>query len=67
MATLRLLLKDWTDIAASDRGAVTASLVDDVEVIETGASPLVTVEVRDRYAVTDPAHPKRFLRLQVTQ
>jgi hypothetical protein len=32
---------------------------------DTGATR--TVEVRDDYLVSDPAHPKRFMRLQVTR
>ena len=32
---------------------------------ETGTGATRTVEVRDIYPTTDPAHPIRFLRLQV--
>lgn len=39
------------------------ALVAGVNVAETGAGPLRTVEVRDLYLITDPAHPRRFLRL----
>ena len=34
-----------------------------VGVEETGAAALRTVEVRDLFLTTDPAHPRRFLRL----
>ena len=39
------------------------ALLGGVTVTETGAGPLLTVEVRDLYPIGDPAHPQRFLRL----
>lgn len=56
----------WTDLAQSVNGATTTALLGDVAVAESGADPYRTVEVRDRYLTTDPAHPRRFLRVQVT-
>ncbi len=56
-------LSTWTDLARSTAGAAMVALVGGVTVTETGAGPLLTVEVRDLYPIGDPAHPKRFLRL----
>jgi hypothetical protein len=55
----------WSDIASSDLGHATTALVPGVEVTETPAGPVVMVKVRDLQDVTDPAHPKRYLRIQV--
>jgi len=60
-------LATWIDLASSINGAAMTALVAGVTVNETGPGPLRSVEVRDLYAVGDPAHPKRFLRLQSTQ
>jgi hypothetical protein len=57
----------WTDIAASDRGAPTIALVAGVEVIESGAGPILTVEVRDAQLITDLTKPRRFLRVQLSR
>ncbi len=56
-------LSTWTDLARSTAGAAMVALVGGVTVTETGAGPLLTVEVRDLYPIGDPAHPQRFLRL----
>jgi autotransporter-associated beta strand protein len=55
----------WTDLARSTNGAPFTPLVAGVTINETGAGTTRTVEVRDLYLTTDPAHPKRFLRLSV--
>ena len=57
-------LSNWTDLARSTGGAAMVALVAGVTVNETGSGALRTVEVRDLYLTTDPAHPRRFLRLQ---
>lgn len=55
----------WTDLARSTAGNAFGALVGGVTVTEIGASSVRTVEVRDLYLVNDPAHPRRFLKLQV--
>ncbi len=57
----------WTDLARSSSGGAFAPLLGGVDVAETGAGATRTVEVRDLYLTTDPGHPRRFLRLQVTE
>ena len=56
-------LATWTDLARSTAGATMVPLVAGANVAETGAGALRTVEVRDLFLTTDPAHPRRFLRL----
>ena len=56
----------WTDLARSAGGAAFASLVAGVVVNESGAGTLRTVEVRDVFLMADPVHPRRFLRLRVS-
>jgi hypothetical protein len=36
-----------------------------VTVTESGSGATLTVEVRDLYQISDPAHPQRFFRLHV--
>ena len=55
----------WTDLARSNGGAAFAPLVAGV-VITEGSGTIRSVEVRDAYVITDPAHPRRFLRLRVS-
>ena len=57
-------LTTWTDLARSTAGATMLPLVGGVNAAETGTGALRTVEVRDLFLTTDPAHPRRFLRLQ---
>jgi autotransporter-associated beta strand protein len=57
----------WTDLAASAGGAATNPIVAGVTVSETGAGATRSVEVRDLYLTSDPLHPKRFLRVEVTR
>jgi uncharacterized delta-60 repeat protein len=56
-------LSTWTDLARSMGGAAMVPLVTGVSVAEIGIGRVRTVEVRDLYLTTDPAHPRRFLRL----
>ena len=55
----------WTDLARSNGGAAFAPLVAGVAITE-GSGTIRSAEVRDAYAITDPAHPRRFLRLRVS-
>ncbi len=57
----------WTDLARSTAGGAFTALLGGVTVTETGAGATRTVEVRDLYLRTDPAHPRRFLRVEVTR
>lgn len=56
----------WTDLASSTGGAPFAALVSGVGVAESGSGDTVQVEVAD-YVAADAEHPRRFLRLSVTQ
>lgn len=55
----------WTDLARSTDGAAFAPLAPGVAATESGADATRAVEVRDAYMLNDPAHPRRFLRLQI--
>ena len=57
----------WENLAQSVNGAAFTSLLSGVEVSETGIGNARAVTVCDRYSMTDSAHPRRFLRLEVTQ
>jgi hypothetical protein len=56
-------LINWSNLASSVGGAATTGAG---FVSETGAAPLLTVEVRDTVPITGAPGQKRFLRLQVT-
>ena len=47
--------------------ALVDPLVPGVTVLESAVGSYRAVEVRDLYPIGDPAHPTRFLRLQVNQ
>jgi hypothetical protein len=57
----------WINLARSTAGGAFTALVGGVTVNETGAGATRTIEVRDIYLITDPDHPQRFLRLDVTR
>lgn len=57
----------WTDLARSSAGGAFAALVGGVTVTETGTGATRTVEIRDLYLTSDPAHPKRCLRIIVNR
>jgi hypothetical protein len=56
----------WTNLARSTSGAPFVPLVDGVAIGESGSGTLHAVEFSDAVMVADPAHPRRFLRLQVS-
>jgi len=56
----------WTDLAQSSLSAAFVSLVAGVTATETGTGTARAVTVTDIYQVTDPSHPHRFMRLQIT-
>jgi autotransporter-associated beta strand protein len=55
----------WTPIASSVNGAAFTVLAAGATVQEQGSSTLRTVQAEDIYIIPDPAHPKRFMRLEV--
>ncbi|HEV7867268.1 MAG TPA: hypothetical protein VGO90_06270, partial [Chthoniobacteraceae bacterium] len=57
----------WLDLARSSGGNRFEPLQRPVTVLESPAGAFRTVEVRDIFAIDDPAHPRRFLRLQSTK
>jgi hypothetical protein len=57
----------WTDLAASAGGTPFAVLVPGASAEESGEGPVRPVLVRDAFLVSDPGHPKRFIRLRVTR
>jgi hypothetical protein len=57
----------WANLARSTTGGAFTALGGGVNVTETGAGATRNIEVRDLYLATDLAHPKRFMRVQVTK
>jgi hypothetical protein len=57
----------WTDLARSVSGAPFTLLDLGAALNETGSGNTRAVTVGDLYQVNDPAHPHRFMRLQVTR
>lgn len=55
----------WTGIARSTNGASFSAIAPGAVVNESGSGAVRNVEITDIILVTDPAHPKRFLRLEV--
>jgi fibronectin-binding autotransporter adhesin len=56
----------WTDIARSTSGTAFTALAGG-SVTESGTGATRGVEVRDIYLLTDPAHPRRFLRVAASR
>jgi hypothetical protein len=55
----------WTDLASSTNGGAFTVITPGATANESGSGSIRTVEVRDLYDITDPSHPKRFLRLKI--
>ncbi len=55
----------WTGLAASSGGGAFTALVPGAGISESGSGDVRDVEVRDLHLRSDPAHPRRFMRLQV--
>lgn len=55
----------WTNLARSVNGAPFTVLASGAVVSETGTGATRSVTVCDVYQVTDPAHPRRFMKLEV--
>ena len=60
-------LATWTDLAQSTAGAPFVVLVSGATAAETGTGNMRQVTATDVYAVTDAAHPQRFMRLKITR
>ena len=59
------LTAGWSDLAQSVNGSAFTALVGGVTVTESGSGATRSVQVQDLYLTSDPAHPQRFLRVQV--
>ncbi len=57
----------WTDLARSTSGEAFTALEAGAAVAESGSGDARAVVVSDVFAVGDPAHPRRFLRLEVVR
>ncbi len=57
----------WQGLARSANGGPFVLLEPNAEVVETGTGNARAVAVSDRFLMDDPAHPKRFIRLEVSQ
>jgi hypothetical protein len=53
----------WADLAVSENGAMFAAKVN-AGAAESGTGTMRSVTVTDFYQMSDPAHPKRFIRLK---
>lgn len=58
---------EWADLARSTGGAAFIALEQGVSVSETGSGDTRAVTVSDQYPISDPDHPRRFLRLKVAR
>ena len=61
------LVGPWTDLASSTNGNPFTTITTGATILESTTGPLRSVEVRDLYPLTDPAHPRRFMRLKATK
>lgn len=57
----------WTNLSRSVNGAAFTVLTAGTVISETGSGPTRAVTVCDIYQTTDIAHPRRFMRLEVSQ
>ena len=57
----------WVNLARSSIGNPFDPLVPGVTILEEAIGAVRAVEVRDVFPLRDPAHPERFLRLQITK
>ncbi|MDB6005587.1 MAG: hypothetical protein JWR15_2574, partial [Prosthecobacter sp.] len=57
----------WIDVSQSTNGGPLFVLVPGVNTVETVLENPRSVTVFDSYQTTDPAHPRRFMRLKVSQ
>jgi autotransporter-associated beta strand protein len=65
LATDDLKNGPWTELARSTGGVSFTTITNGASVNESGTGATRTVQIGDIYTTSDPAHPKRFLKLQV--
>jgi hypothetical protein len=56
----------WTDLARRTNGYPFSAVVPGATILESTTGGIRSVAVRDIYLLTDPAHPRRFMRLRVS-
>ncbi len=56
----------WLDLASSIAGNPFVPITGGTTILETTTGALRSVEVRDLHLLTDPAHPRRFMRLKLS-
>ena len=61
------LLGPWTSLAQSTAGGPFVVLAPGANVQETGTGNARMVTITDPYAMNDPAHPRRFMKLEVVR
>lgn len=59
------LADTWSEVARSINGAPFTAIAPGTLVNELGADTVKNVETTDIVLITDPAHPKRFMRVEV--
>jgi autotransporter-associated beta strand protein len=57
------LSSTWTEIARSENGAAFTATAPGASVNESGDGSIKSVQATDIHLATDPAHPKRFMRV----
>ncbi len=57
----------WAEVARSTNGAPFTAVAPGAVVNETGSGGLRDVEAIDIFLITDPAHPRRFMRVVVSR
>jgi fibronectin-binding autotransporter adhesin len=60
-------LTTWSDIASSTSGNPFTALISGLTLTETPNGAFQSIQLTDPALTTDAAHPKRFLRVQVTR
>lgn len=61
------LLGPWADLAQSAQGGPFVILQPGTTALETGAGNTRTVTLTDIYQMSDPLHPRRFIKLEVAR
>ena len=61
------LAGEWTEIARSVEGGAFTPVLAGATVSESGEGAIRDVQATDVYLVSDPAHPRRFMRLVVAR
>ena len=57
----------WVNLARSELGAPFIPMLLGVGAGETSAGNVQAVRVSDQYPMSDPGHPRRYLRLEVVR